>query len=120
MRPPRPADHHEHRVGECDQAGDDIANGICEDGPRTLYGGRIAVEQANHRLRVDRRGAVAPQMKCREDFGKRGRTAAWPARHEMGNFAGNAATAPTHLAVADDCAAEALAEIEVREVVQRR
>ena len=66
-------------------------------------------------MAVDARSA---QAQLGEDLGERHGPAVRAGGDEVGDLAGEAVVPAAHLAVADDCAAQALAQVEVGEIVE--
>ena len=107
-RPPWAAEQHDRRIGQGDQR---------RERRRSPRGRRRRAAAAAAALDVDRGRAGATQAERREHLGQWHGHAAGSDGHQVRDLAGQAGVAAADLAVADDGAAEAFAEVEVDEVV---
>ena len=118
MAAARSSDDDEFRVGERDNGGEDSADGLAEHTTRGLRLGPRAGRHGQEPVHVDGRRPGLPQAELAEYLDERNRLALRAGRDEVRDLAGQAAMPAPYLAVADDRAAESLAEEEVGEVVQ--
>ncbi len=119
MAAPRTADDDEFRIGQRHDGGQYPVNGLGEvvtDGRRAGLRAGGGSQEAVH---VDRRGARPPQAQFAEYLGEGHGPAGRAGRDEVGDLARQAVVPAPDLAVADDRAAQPLAEEQVPEVVQR-
>src|SRR6478735_10342547 len=118
MSPPPATDHDDPRIGEGDDGRQDTTHRRTEDLEQPTTGGTTAVDPRQEGGDVHRAGPRGPHTHELEDLGQRDGPAAGTRRQHVGDLAGQPMVAAAYLPVADDGASEALAEMDVREVVE--
>jgi hypothetical protein len=117
MAAPRSADDDEFRVSERDDGGQDPAYGLAEGLTRGRLWARAGCG-GQEPVHVDGRRIGLPEAELAEYFDERNRLALRASGDKVRNLAGEAGMPAPYLAIADDRAAQSLAQEEVGEVVQ--
>ena len=117
MAAPRSADNDEFRVSERDDGGEDPAYRLAESLTRGRLWARIGC-CGQEPVHVDGRRIGLPEAELAEYLDERNRLALRASRDKVRNLAGEAGMAAPYLTIADDRAAQSLAQEEVGEVVQ--